>query len=132
MRGEAATLPFFSNGQYHNPMVLRIAGYGYQKGFGGHFHNDDAVAVLRDIPGIVVASPARPDDAAAMLRTCLAAASATGRRAFSWSRSRYTTPVTCTTRTTVTGSRRIPHPANGMPRLTLRSARREYTATVAT
>jgi 2-oxoisovalerate dehydrogenase E1 component len=78
LRGEAATLPFFSNGQYRNPMVLRIAGYGYQKGFGGHFHNDDAVAVLRDIPGIVVASPARPDDAAAMLRTCLAAASVDG------------------------------------------------------
>ena len=78
LRGEAATLPFFSNGQYHNPMVLRLAGYGYQKGFGGHFHNDDAVAVLRDIPGIVVASPARPDDAAAMLRTCLASASVDG------------------------------------------------------
>ena len=78
LRGEAATLPFFSNGQYRNPMVLRIAGYGYQKGFGGHFHNDDAVAVLRDIPGIVVASPARPDDAAAMLRSCLATASAEG------------------------------------------------------
>jgi 2-oxoisovalerate dehydrogenase E1 component len=76
LRGEAATLPFFSNRQYVNPMVLRIAGYGYQKGFGGHFHNDDAVAVLRDIPGIVVASPSLPDDAAAMLRTCLAAASA--------------------------------------------------------
>jgi 2-oxoisovalerate dehydrogenase E1 component len=78
LRGEAATLPFFSNGQYRNPLVLRIAGYGYQKGFGGHFHNDDAVAILRDIPGIVVASPARPDDAAAMLRTCLAAASTDG------------------------------------------------------
>ena len=78
LRGEAATLPFFSKGQYRNPMVLRIAGYGYQKGFGGHFHNDDAVAVLRDIPGIVVATPSRPDDAAALLRTCLAAASADG------------------------------------------------------
>jgi 2-oxoisovalerate dehydrogenase E1 component len=78
LRGEAATLPFFSNGQYQNPMVLRIAGYGYQKGFGGHFHNDDAVAILRDIPGIVVASPSRPDDAAAVLRTCLAAASVDG------------------------------------------------------
>jgi 2-oxoisovalerate dehydrogenase E1 component len=55
-------------------MVVRIAGLGYQKGFGGHFHNDDAVAVLRDIPGIVVACPARADDAAAMLRTCVAAA----------------------------------------------------------
>jgi 2-oxoisovalerate dehydrogenase E1 component len=78
LRGEAATLPFFSNGQYGNPMVVRIAGYGYQKGFGGHFHNDDAVAVLRDIPGIVVASPSRPDDAAAMLRTCLAAGAIDG------------------------------------------------------
>jgi len=78
LRGEAASLRFFSNGQYGNPMVVRIAGYGYQKGFGGHFHNDNSVAVLRDIPGIVVASPARGDDAAAMLRTCVAAARRAG------------------------------------------------------
>jgi 2-oxoisovalerate dehydrogenase E1 component len=78
LRGEAATLQFFSDGRYRNPMVVRIAGYGYQKGFGGHFHNDDAVAVLRDVPGLVVASPSRPDDAAAMLRTCAAAAHADG------------------------------------------------------
>jgi 2-oxoisovalerate dehydrogenase E1 component len=78
LRGEAATLSFFSQGQYRNPLVVRIAGYGYQKGFGGHFHNDDAIAVLRDIPGIVIASPSRPDDAAAMLRTCVAAAKVDG------------------------------------------------------
>jgi 2-oxoisovalerate dehydrogenase E1 component len=78
LRGEAATLQFFSQGQYRNPLVVRIAGYGYQKGFGGHFHNDDAVGVLRDIPGLVIASPARPDDAAAMLRTCVAAAAIDG------------------------------------------------------
>ncbi len=78
LRGEAASLQFFSQGQFKNPMVIRIAGYGYQKGFGGHFHNDDAVAVLRDIPGIVVASPSRGDDAAAMLRTCVAAAAVDG------------------------------------------------------
>ncbi len=78
LRGEAATLQFFSNGQYRNPMVVRIAGYGYQKGFGGHFHNDDAVGVLRDVPGLVIASPALPDDAAAMLRTCAAAATVDG------------------------------------------------------
>ncbi|HEU5010016.1 MAG TPA: thiamine pyrophosphate-dependent enzyme, partial [Gaiellaceae bacterium] len=66
LRGEAATLQFFSQRAYRNGMVIRIAGYGYQRGFGGHFHNDDAVGVLRDIPGVVVASPARPDDAAAM------------------------------------------------------------------
>ena len=78
LRGEAATLSFFSNGQYRNPMVVRVAGLGYQKGFGGHFHNDDAVGVLRDIPGLVVACPARGDDAAALLRTCVAAAATDG------------------------------------------------------
>ncbi len=74
LRGEAASLRFFSNGQYENPLVVRVAGYGYQKGFGGHFHNDNAIAVLRDIPGLVIASPAHPADAPAMLRTCVAAA----------------------------------------------------------
>jgi 2-oxoisovalerate dehydrogenase E1 component len=74
LRGEAATLQYFSQRAYRNGMVLRIAGYGYQRGFGGHFHNDDAVGVLRDIPGLVVASPARPEDAAAMLVTCAEAA----------------------------------------------------------
>ena len=74
LRGEAATLQFFSQGQYRNPMVVRIAGLGYQKGFGGHFHNDNSVAVLRDIPGLVLAVPAHPSDAPAMLRTLLAAA----------------------------------------------------------
>src|SRR6478735_10399759 len=78
LRGEAATLQFFSQGQYRNGMVVRVAGYGYQKGFGGHFHNDDAVGVLRDIPGLLIASPARPDDAASMLRTCVAAARVDG------------------------------------------------------
>jgi len=74
LRGEAASLPFFSDAQYDNPMLVRVAGYGYQKGFGGHFHNDNSTAVLRDIPGLVVATPSRPDDAASMLRTCAAAA----------------------------------------------------------
>lgn len=78
LRGEAASLAFFSAGAYRNPLVVRIAGYGYQKGFGGHFHNDNALGVLRDLPGVVIASPARPDDAAAMLRTCVAAARVDG------------------------------------------------------
>jgi 2-oxoisovalerate dehydrogenase E1 component len=78
LRGEAASLQFFSAGQYRNPMVVRVAALGYQKGFGGHFHNDNAVGVLRDIPGLVVAVPARAEDAAPMLRTCLAAAHVDG------------------------------------------------------
>ena len=71
IRGEAATLSFFSDGQFTNPMVVRIAGLGYQKGFGGHFHNDNSVAVLRDIPGVVLACPSNGADAAMMLRECV-------------------------------------------------------------
>ena len=71
LRGEAATLSFFSDGQYTNPMVLRIAGLGYQKGFGGHFHNDNSLAVLRDIPGLIIACPSNGADAAMMLRECV-------------------------------------------------------------
>ena len=78
LRGEAATSSFFSSGRFRNPMVLRVPGLAYQKGFGGHFHNDNGLAVLRDIPGLVVACPARADDAAALLRTCVAAAAVDG------------------------------------------------------
>jgi 2-oxoisovalerate dehydrogenase E1 component len=79
IRGEAASLQFFSNGQYRNPMVLRIAGLGYQKGFGGHFHNDNSVTALRDIPGLVVGCPSRGDDAVTMLRSLMALAKVDGR-----------------------------------------------------
>ena len=71
LRGEAATLSFFSKAQYTNPMVVRIAGLGYQKGFGGHFHNDNSLAVLRDIPGLVIACPSHGADAVHMLRECI-------------------------------------------------------------
>ena len=103
LRGEAATLPFFSQGAYRNPMVVRVAGLGYQKGFGGHFHNDNALAVLRDIPGLVVACPAR----GATPRRCSAPAwplpPSMALSACSWSRSRCTTPATCTTTTMPAG-----------------------------
>ena len=71
LRGEAATLSFFSNGQFYNPMVVRVAGLGYQKGFGGHFHNDTATAVMRDIPGLVVACTSNGRQAAQILRECV-------------------------------------------------------------
>lgn len=74
LRGEAASMQFFSARAYDNPMLLRIAGLAYQKGFGGHFHNDNSVAVLRDIPGVVVAVPARADDALELYRTAFALA----------------------------------------------------------
>ncbi|MBF6024709.1 thiamine pyrophosphate-dependent enzyme [Lysobacter niastensis] len=79
IRGEAASLQFFSNNQYANPMVVRIAGLGYQRGFGGHFHNDNSITALRDIPGLVVGCPSRGDDAATMLRTLTALSKVDGR-----------------------------------------------------
>ncbi|BCA94295.1 MFS transporter [Legionella antarctica] len=79
LRGEASTLSFFSNGQYQNPMVLRIASLAYQKGFGGHFHNDNSFTVLRDLPGVIVACPSSGPDAAKMLRTCMRLAYQEGR-----------------------------------------------------
>jgi 2-oxoisovalerate dehydrogenase E1 component len=78
LRGEGASLQFFSSAAFRNPMVVRIAGLAYQEGFGGHFHNDNSVAVLRDIPGLVVAVPSAAAEAAPMLRTCLAAAHVDG------------------------------------------------------
>ncbi len=79
LRGEAASLQFFSAGQFQNPMVVRMAGLAYQKGFGGHFHNDNSIGGLRDIPGLLLATPARGDDAVRMLRGCLALAATCGR-----------------------------------------------------
>lgn len=79
LRGEGASLRFFSNGQYRNGMVVRVAGLAYQKGFGGHFHNDNAVAVLRDIPGLVLAVPSHPAGAPALVRSCVALAREEGR-----------------------------------------------------
>ncbi len=79
LRGEASTLSFFSNGQYKNPMLIRIASLAYQKGFGGHFHNDNSITVLRDLPGVIVACPSNGPDAAKMLRTCMHLAAQEGR-----------------------------------------------------
>lgn len=79
IRGEACSLQFFSNNQFRNPMVMRVAGLGYQKGFGGHFHNDNSIAALRDIPGLTVACPSRGDDAVMMMRTLMALAMVDGR-----------------------------------------------------
>lgn len=79
LRGEASSLSFFSNGQFTNPLVVRIASFGYQKGFGGHFHNDNSIGALREIPGLLLAAPSRGDDAAKMFRSVMAAAAEFGR-----------------------------------------------------
>jgi len=79
IRGEACSLQYFSKDQYRNPMVIRIAGWAYQKGFGGHFHNDNSVSALRDVPSLIIATPSRGDDAVKMMRTCMSLAKTDGR-----------------------------------------------------
>jgi 2-oxoisovalerate dehydrogenase E1 component len=79
IRGEACSLQFFSSDHYRNGFVVRIPGLAYQKGFGGHFHNDNSWNTFRDIPGLIVACPARADDAVGLLRTALALARVDGR-----------------------------------------------------
>lgn len=74
LRGEAATLAFFSEGRYGNGMVVRIPGLAYQRGFGGHFHNDNSIAALLDIPGLVVAVPSSAPEAPGLLRALTAMA----------------------------------------------------------
>ena len=74
LRGEAATLRFFSAGKFGNGMIVRIEGLAYQKGFGGHFHNDNSIAVLRDIPGIIVATPSSASEAPRLVRAMAALA----------------------------------------------------------
>ena len=125
LRGEAATLSFFSQHRYRNGMVVRIAGYGYQKGFGGHFHNDNALGGLRDIPGVVVASPATGADAAAMLRTCAAAATVDGTVSVFLEPIALYHSATCTLPATTAGS---PRPTTS----TYPSARRASPATATT
>jgi 2-oxoisovalerate dehydrogenase E1 component len=79
LRGEAASLAFFSDGQYRNPLVVRVPGLAYQKGFGGHFHNDNSLAVLRDVPGLLLCVPSHPADAPLLLRACVERAETEGR-----------------------------------------------------
>jgi 2-oxoisovalerate dehydrogenase E1 component len=77
LRHEAAALSFRSGGAYRNPLVVRVPGLGYHEG-DGIAGPDNALGVLRDIPGLVIACPAHPSEAPGLLRTCLAAAEADG------------------------------------------------------
>ena len=78
LRGEATSLQYFSNGQFKNPMVVRIAGFAYQRGFGGHFHNDNSFAALREMPGLMMVTASNGPDAVRLMRTCVHLARTTG------------------------------------------------------
>ncbi len=77
LRHEASALSFRSGGTYRNPLVVRVPGLGYHDG-DGVVGADNAIGVLRDIPGLVIACPAHPSEAPGLLRTCLSAAEADG------------------------------------------------------
>jgi 2-oxoisovalerate dehydrogenase E1 component len=49
-------------------MVVRIPSFAYQKGIGGHFHNENSIAFLREIPGLIIICPSTAQDAALLLR----------------------------------------------------------------
>jgi len=75
--GEGATLQFFSNRQYRNPMVVRVAAMAIRRASAGTFTTTTAsppYVTSRGHHRLAV----RPDDAAAMLHACVAAARASG------------------------------------------------------
>lgn len=69
LRGEAATLSFFSNGQFTNGFICRISGGGLTQ-FGGHYHNENSLAPLLDIPGITLVYPSNGADYVRLFRRC--------------------------------------------------------------
>lgn len=78
LRAEAATSSFSSGGRSRNPLVVRVPGLAHRPELAGPVGVDHAIGALRDVPGLVVACPAHPSDAPAVLRTCLAAAAVDG------------------------------------------------------
>ena len=60
-------------------MVIRIAGLAYQRGFGGHFHNDNSIGALLEIPGLAIAVPSCGADAVRLMRGSVTMAAESGR-----------------------------------------------------
>ncbi|HEX5740496.1 MAG TPA: transketolase C-terminal domain-containing protein, partial [Pilimelia sp.] len=78
LRGQAAALGFLSAGALRNPLVVRVPGLARDPRGRGLPADDLALGGLRDIPGLVVAVPARAADAVGILRSCLTSAAVDG------------------------------------------------------
>ena len=106
IRGEAATMQFFSKGQFRNPAVIRVAGTATSKGSAA-----TSTTTTRSVcSGTSPASSSPRRAARTTPRPCCAAAPPPRRptavSVSSWSRSRSTTPGTCMKTGTPGGSRR--------------------------
>ena len=75
---EAVSLQAASGGGGRAAVVVRVPISGRLDGLGGVGRDDTSLAALRAVSGLVIASPAHPSDAPAILRTCLAAARTDG------------------------------------------------------
>jgi len=69
LRNEVATLRWRSQGQWANPMVVRVAVGGYIKG--GPWHSSCIEATFAHIPGWKIAFPSSADDAKGLLKTAI-------------------------------------------------------------
>ena len=78
LRGEAASLQFFSQASSATPWSCASLASPTRRASAAT-STTTTVGALRDIPGLVLAVPARGDDAARMLRGCVAMAAEDGR-----------------------------------------------------
>ena len=69
LRNEVATLRWRSQGQWTNPMVVRVAVGGYIKG--GPWHSACIEATFAHVPGWKIAFPSSADDAKGLLKAAI-------------------------------------------------------------